>query len=86
MGVVLDRLAFETDEKRFEVLKGFLLEDKGTVSYDQAAAQLGIDAALPFALACASACSAARFRRRHLRVLAAAIPGSADAQTTTVPW
>jgi RNA polymerase sigma-70 factor (ECF subfamily) len=32
MGVVLDRLAVETDEKRFEALKGFLLEDKGEVS------------------------------------------------------
>jgi RNA polymerase sigma-70 factor (ECF subfamily) len=45
MRVVLDRLAAETDEKRFEVLKRFLLEDKGAVSYDQAAAQLGMSAA-----------------------------------------
>jgi RNA polymerase sigma factor (sigma-70 family) len=45
MGIVLDRLAVETDEKRFEVLKGFLLEDKGAVSYDEAAAQLGISVA-----------------------------------------
>jgi RNA polymerase sigma-70 factor (ECF subfamily) len=45
MSVVLDRLAVETDEKRFEVLKGFLLEDKGAVSYDQAAAQLGVSVA-----------------------------------------
>ncbi len=40
--VVIDRLARETDEKRFEVLKEFLLEDKGTVSYDDAATQLGL--------------------------------------------
>jgi len=42
MSVVLDRLAAETEEKRFEILKGFLLEDKGTVSYEAAAAALGI--------------------------------------------
>ena len=40
VGVVLDRLAAETAEKRFEVLKRFLLEDKGAVSYDEAAAEL----------------------------------------------
>src|SRR6185503_3458690 len=34
MIVVLDRLAAETEEKRFEALKDFLLEDKGSVSYD----------------------------------------------------
>jgi RNA polymerase sigma-70 factor (ECF subfamily) len=42
VGVVLDRLAVETEEKRFEVLKRFLLEDKGAVSYEDAAAQLGM--------------------------------------------
>jgi RNA polymerase sigma-70 factor (ECF subfamily) len=42
MGVVLDRLAAETDEKRFEVLKRFLLEDKGAASYDESAALLGM--------------------------------------------
>jgi len=45
VGVVLDRLAAETEEKRFEVLKSFLLEDKGAVSYDEAAAQLGMSVA-----------------------------------------
>jgi RNA polymerase sigma-70 factor (ECF subfamily) len=40
--VVLDRLAAETETKRFEVLKPFLLEDKGAVSYDDVAAQLGL--------------------------------------------
>jgi RNA polymerase sigma-70 factor (ECF subfamily) len=40
VGVVLDRLAAETEQKRFEILKRFLLEDKGAVSYDEAAAQL----------------------------------------------
>ena len=44
MSVVLDRLAAETDEKRFEVLKGFLLEDKGEVSYEAASVQLGLSA------------------------------------------
>src|SRR5262245_40932593 len=33
MSVVLDRLAAETDETRFAVLKEFLLGDKGSVSY-----------------------------------------------------
>lgn len=42
MGAVLDRLAAETEAKRFEVLKRFLLEDKGAVSYDKAGAQLGM--------------------------------------------
>jgi RNA polymerase sigma factor (sigma-70 family) len=45
VGVVLDRLAAETEAKRFEVLKRFLLEDKGAVSYDEAAAQLGLSVA-----------------------------------------
>lgn len=40
--VVVERLAAETEEMRFEVLKGFLLEDKGAVSYDAAAEQLGL--------------------------------------------
>ena len=40
MRVVLDRLATETDEKRFEVLKGFLLDDKGGASYEAASLQL----------------------------------------------
>jgi len=42
VGVVSDRLATETEAKRFEVLKQFLIEDKGAVSYDEAAAQLGM--------------------------------------------
>lgn len=42
MGAVLDRLAAETGEKRFEVLKGFLLEVNGAMSYDAAGAQLGL--------------------------------------------
>jgi RNA polymerase sigma-70 factor (ECF subfamily) len=42
MGMVLDRLAKETDTKRFDALKPFLLEDKGARSYDEAAAQLGM--------------------------------------------
>jgi RNA polymerase sigma factor (sigma-70 family) len=43
--VVVERLAKETDEKRFDVLKEFLLAEKGAVSYDDAAAQLGMSAA-----------------------------------------
>ena len=42
MNVVLDRLAAETGESKFEVLKGFLLEDKGAVSYEDAATRLGV--------------------------------------------
>jgi DNA-directed RNA polymerase specialized sigma24 family protein len=42
MSVVLDRLAAETQEDRFEVLKGFLLEERGAVSYDEASARLGL--------------------------------------------
>lgn len=45
LGVVLDRVARETEEKRFEILKRFLLEDKGEVSYDEAASQLGVSVA-----------------------------------------
>jgi RNA polymerase sigma factor (sigma-70 family) len=45
MSVVLDRLAAETEEKRFEVLKGFLLEDKGVVSYEAVSSQLSISVA-----------------------------------------
>jgi DNA-directed RNA polymerase specialized sigma24 family protein len=45
MTVVLERLAAEADEKRFEVLKGFLLEDKGAVSYEAASSQLGMSVA-----------------------------------------
>jgi RNA polymerase sigma-70 factor (ECF subfamily) len=42
LGVVVERLAEESDEKRFEVLKGFLLDDQGGVSYDEAAKQLNL--------------------------------------------
>jgi RNA polymerase sigma factor (sigma-70 family) len=45
MGLVLGRLAKETEAKRFEALKPFLLEDKGARSYDEAAAQLGMSVA-----------------------------------------
>jgi RNA polymerase sigma factor (sigma-70 family) len=45
MGLVLDRLATEMEEARFEILKGFLLEDKGAVSYEAVASQLGISVA-----------------------------------------
>lgn len=39
MSVVLDRLASEMEEKRFEILKGFLLDDKGSMSYEMAASR-----------------------------------------------
>jgi RNA polymerase sigma-70 factor (ECF subfamily) len=42
---VIERLAAETEEKRFEALKGFLLEDKGAVSYETASAQLAMSVA-----------------------------------------
>ena len=45
LGVVVERLAAESEEKRFEVLKGFLLDDRGHVSYDEAAKQLGLSVA-----------------------------------------
>lgn len=45
IAVVVERLAKETDEKRFEVLKGFLLEDKGAVTYAEAAQQQGMTVA-----------------------------------------
>jgi RNA polymerase sigma-70 factor (ECF subfamily) len=45
VSVVLERLAAEVEENRFEALKGFLLEDKGATSFDDAAAQLGMTVA-----------------------------------------
>ena len=42
LGVVVDRLAEESEEKRFEVLKGFLLDDKGEISYEEAARRLDL--------------------------------------------
>jgi len=45
LGLVLDRLAQESEEQRFEVLKEYLLEDKGALSYDEAADRLGMSVA-----------------------------------------
>ena len=42
MSLVLDRLAVETGEQRFEVLKDFLTGDAGGGSYEQAATRLGL--------------------------------------------
>jgi RNA polymerase sigma-70 factor (ECF subfamily) len=42
LGVVVERLARESDEKRFEVLKGFLLDDAGDLSYEDAAKRLNL--------------------------------------------
>jgi RNA polymerase sigma-70 factor (ECF subfamily) len=41
MSTTLDRLAKEMEAKRFEILKGFLLDDKGSISYYDAALALG---------------------------------------------
>jgi RNA polymerase sigma-70 factor (ECF subfamily) len=40
--VVLERLAAGMEERRFEVFKTFLFEDKGAVSYEEASRQLGM--------------------------------------------
>jgi len=61
ISLVLNRLAAETEEQRFEVLKRFLLEDKGAVSYEEAAARLGMSVA-----AITSAISRMRTRFRAL--------------------
>lgn len=45
VNVAIERLARETDENRFEVLKGFLLEDKGETPYHEAARRLGVTVA-----------------------------------------
>jgi RNA polymerase sigma-70 factor (ECF subfamily) len=45
MHVVLERLAAETEEKRFEALKGFLLQDNAAGSYEDAARQSGMSVA-----------------------------------------
>jgi RNA polymerase sigma-70 factor (ECF subfamily) len=44
VSVVLDRLAAETEGNRFEALKGFL-DEKGDLSYDEAAGRLGMTVA-----------------------------------------
>jgi RNA polymerase sigma-70 factor (ECF subfamily) len=61
ISLVLDRLAVEMDQQRFETLKRFLLEDKGDISYEEAASRLGISAA-----AVTSAISRMRSRFRGL--------------------
>lgn len=45
IAAVIERLVKEMDENRFETLKGFLLDDKGTTSYAEAARQLGLSVA-----------------------------------------
>jgi RNA polymerase sigma-70 factor (ECF subfamily) len=42
MGAAMERLAAETEPGRFAVLKAFLLDDKGAVSYEEASARLGL--------------------------------------------
>jgi len=70
MALVLDRLAAETEEKRFEVLKRFLLEDKGAVSYEEAALQLGMSVA---AITSAISRMRARFRAVLFEEIAATV-------------
>jgi DNA-directed RNA polymerase specialized sigma24 family protein len=73
VGVVLDRLSKETDERRFKVLKEFLVADGGAVSYDSAAGQLGMTVA-------AVTSAIHRMRARFGAVLVEEI-----AQTVTAP-
>jgi DNA-directed RNA polymerase specialized sigma24 family protein len=42
LDLVVERLARETEEERFEILKGFLLGPAEAISYDDAAARLGL--------------------------------------------
>lgn len=42
IGAAVERLAAETEPARFIVLKTFLLEDKGSMSYEEASARLGL--------------------------------------------
>jgi len=45
MAVVIERLAAETEDTRFEVLKDFLIQDNDAQSYDQAARRLRLSVA-----------------------------------------
>ena len=45
MGLVLDRLAAETGQERFEVLKDFMLAKQREISYEEAAKRLGMSVA-----------------------------------------
>src|SRR5262245_45743695 len=78
MGVVLDRLAAETESKRFEVLKPFLLEDKGAVSYDDAAAQVGLAVA-------ASTSAIQRMRARFGALLVEEVSNTVDTPEAVEP-
>src|SRR5262245_20254925 len=42
VSIVLDKLAAESEENRFEQLKVFLMDDKGAVTFEEAAAHLGM--------------------------------------------
>jgi RNA polymerase sigma factor (sigma-70 family) len=78
MGVVLDRLAGETEAQRFQVLKPFLLEDKGSVSYDDAAAQLGLSVA-------AITSAIHRMRARFGALLVEEVSNTVDTQEAVEP-
>ena len=77
MKVVVDRLAAETEEKRFEVLKGFLLEDKGAMTYETAAEQLGMSVS---AITSASHRMRTRFRELLLEEVANTVARPEDVE------
>ena len=77
MGVVLDRLAAETDERRFEILKGYLLDEKGAVSYEEASARLGVS--VP-AVTSAIHRMRARFRALLFQEVANTVDGPAEVE------
>jgi RNA polymerase sigma factor (sigma-70 family) len=78
MKVALDRLATETEAKRFEMLKPFLLEDKGAVSYDEAAAELGLSVA-------AITSAIHRMRARFSAVLVEEVSNTVDTPEAVEP-
>ena len=79
MAVVLNRLAAETNEERFAVLKTYLLDDKGAVSYETAGRQLALS--VP-ALTSAIHRMRARFRVLLLEEIATTVqsPGEVEAE------
>ena len=71
LAVVIDRLAAETEEKRFVVLKEFLLADKGSLPYDVAAGRLGISVA-------ATTSAIHRMRSRYRKLLCEEVANTLD--------
>lgn len=75
--VVVDRLAVETEDRKFEVLKGFLLEEKGALTYEAAAEQLRMS--VP-AITSAIHRMRARFRELLLEEVARTVAGPEDVE------